>query len=109
MTELKTIPQTPIMSLFHKHRAVLKNSAQCIIAAHGPRAKARDRAAAARVIEKLNKIEAELMALPTTCAADFAAKVIMDTCCGGACSDWETGALWREARELTGMEVQRPN
>lgn len=109
MTELKTIPKTPIMALFHKHREILKASAQCIIAAQGAKAKAQDREAEARVIEKLNKMEAELMALPATCAADFAAKVIIDTCCGDSYPDWITGALWREARELTGMEVQRPN
>ncbi|SFQ66589.1 hypothetical protein SAMN05421853_11773 [Roseivivax halotolerans] len=44
----------------------------------------------------------EMMALPCTCAADFAAKAIIDTVDGAVFSDWESGGLWVEARELVG-------
>ena len=47
-----------------------------------------------------SKIEEEMMAQPSTCAADFAAKAIVDSCKGGLMSDWETGAFWKEARQL---------
>lgn len=51
------------------------------------------------------KLERQMMALPSTCAADFAAKAIVDSAEGGALTDWETGAFWREARSL----VERGN
>jgi len=47
-------------------------------------------------------IEDRLIALPSLTAADFAAKVIVDTARGNMFSDWKTGALWIEARALTG-------
>lgn len=48
------------------------------------------------------RIEAQMMALPCTCAADFAAKVIAGTSRGYLISEWNTGDLWREARALVG-------
>lgn len=53
--------------------------------------------------KEMDAIEEKMMALPCTCAADFAAKVIVDTVNGGIFSDWKLGALWKEARELVGM------
>lgn len=53
----------------------------------------------------LEAIEAQVMALPCTCAADFAAKSILDTCQGGLMTDWKRGELWKEARELVGMPM----
>lgn len=55
--------------------------------------------------EKLRALEDELMAMPTTCVADFAAKLIVDTCEAGLFSDWKLGSLWREARDLVGMPL----
>lgn len=52
-----------------------------------------------------NRLEAEMMAQPCTCAADFAAKVIVDTVRGDFFSDWKTGALWQETRDLTGLKA----
>lgn len=49
-----------------------------------------------------NAIEAEMMALPCTCAADFAAKMVIATSEGGVMIDWETDPLWIEARRLIG-------
>ncbi len=56
-------------------------------------------------VEAMSKIEARLLKLPTTCAADFAAKVIVDTSEAGCLSEWQTGQLWKEARALTGCTV----
>ncbi|MGR1582436.1 hypothetical protein ACSSNL_13340 [Thalassobius sp. S69A] len=42
----------------------------------------------------------QLMALPAVTAAEFAAKLIVDTLNGQALDDWHTGALWKEARAL---------
>ncbi|WP_336042553.1 hypothetical protein [Pseudooceanicola nanhaiensis] len=53
------------------------------------------------------KLERQMMALPSTCAADFAAKAIVDSAEGGALTDWETGAfsgipaMFQEWQELT--------
>lgn len=51
---------------------------------------------------RLLDLQREIMREPTTCAADFAAKAIVDTSDGGLVSDWETGDLWVEARAITG-------
>ncbi|MBY0559315.1 hypothetical protein [Hyphomicrobium sp.] len=48
-------------------------------------------------------IKNELMTLPCTCAADFAAKLIVDTIKGSSIQEWETGEIWTEARRLTGI------
>ncbi|MEM9592448.1 MAG: hypothetical protein AAF967_14140 [Pseudomonadota bacterium] len=53
--------------------------------------------------EKLGAIKNKMMALSSTCAADFAAKAIVDTENGELLSDWVRGALWKEARELVDM------
>ena len=56
---------------------------------------------------RTDRIEEEMMALPCTCAADFAAKAIVSTCNGGAFPDWKTGPLWVEARALV-SDTPRP-
>jgi hypothetical protein len=53
----------------------------------------------------MRTVEAKIMSLPSTCAADFAAKAIVDTAEAGCLSEWETGALWKEARRLTGWSI----
>lgn len=47
-------------------------------------------------------VEGRLMILPSQTAADFAAKIIVDTARASMFSEWRTGALWIEARALTG-------
>lgn len=47
-----------------------------------------------------DQLEARMMALPCLCAADFAAKVVVSTCQGDLFHDWDTGAIWKEARAL---------
>lgn len=56
-------------------------------------------------VEEMHKIETKMMKLPTTCAADFAAKVIVDTSEAVCLSEWQTGQLWKEARALTGCPL----
>ena len=56
-------------------------------------------------VDVMRAVEAQIMDLPSTCAADFAAKVIIDTAEAGCLSEWETGTLWKEARALTGCAV----
>lgn len=50
--------------------------------------------------DRLNLIEDQILALPSKSAADFAAKVVVDSCEGSLFSCWETGEIWKEARQL---------
>jgi len=52
-----------------------------------------------------DQLAKELMTLPCTCAADFAAKLIVDTIKGSCVQEWKTGDIWAEARRLTGACV----
>ena len=49
-----------------------------------------------------DELEAELMASPCTCAADFAAKLLTDTCAGEVWTWGPDNLLVVEARELVG-------
>lgn len=51
--------------------------------------------------DRADEIAKELMALPCTCASDFAAKLIVDTNKGTCIQEWRTGDIWAEARALT--------
>lgn len=53
--------------------------------------------------QKADQITAEIMALPCQTAADFAAKMIMDTDHGETIPDWKEAPIWQEARRLVGM------
>ena len=90
---------TPILRLFREHQEVIDAATNYTTSATG---KDEDEEMDRLFYQRANQIEGEMMALPCTCAADFAAKVIVDTVKGGLFSDWETGALWVEARALTG-------
>ena len=82
------------MRLFYRHQQLREQFARaCDLD---------DEAAEDAIFDRMVAVENEMMALPSISAADFAAKVIVDTSRGGLFSDWETGALWIEARELTG-------
>jgi hypothetical protein len=82
--------QTPTVQLFHQ-RCGVKGAI--------------DFAALDAEVELLRRTEAEMMHLPITCAADFAAKVIVDTAEAGRLSDKQTGQIWQDARALTGCAV----
>lgn len=94
--------ETEILRLFREHEAILDAAGKHDCAATG-----KDEAAELELLfyQHSDKIEAEMMALPCTCAADFAAKMIVDTVRGGTFSDWEKGAIWQEARTLTGCSI----
>lgn len=88
---------TPILTLFRQHRAIMETAAAHTTGLDGAD---EDEEMDRLFYSRADRIEAEMMALPCTCAADFAAKVLIDTVNGGIYSDFETGALWKEARAL---------
>ena len=94
--------ETEILRLFRQHRAILDAAGEHVCSATG---KDEDAELERLFYQHSDKIEAQMMALPCTCAADFAAKMIVDTVRGGIFSDWEKGAIWQEARALTGSAV----
>ncbi len=49
-----------------------------------------------------DRLSAAMMALPCTCAADFAAKAVVETSKAQTMDAWETGPMWAEARALIG-------
>ncbi len=85
-------PDTPIMRLFRQLRAKRDR----INSQEGLSDETLN-----SLTEELTALDDEIMRLPVTCAADFAAKVITDSADGGAISHWETGQIWSEARALT--------
>lgn len=86
--------ETRIIRLFHEYQAVKAGLNE-----QSPDAEEEHVA----IYEEMDAIEKKIVALPCTCAADFAAEVILDTVNGGLFSDWKLGSLWKEARELVGM------
>lgn len=92
------VRQTEILRLFHHHQDIIDAAGRHVCVVNG---EAEDKELERLFYHRADRIAAKLMALPCTCAADFAAKVIVDTCKGGLFSDWETGAIWQEARALT--------
>lgn len=97
---------TPILRLFHKHQAIVAGIDYYV--ANGlARSSGKDEEEELYRLfyQYSDKLEEEIMTLPSTCAADFAAKMIIDTVKGGLVADWETGAIWQEARALTGCSV----
>lgn len=51
-------------------------------------------------LDRADELADAIEALPAVTAADFAAKAAVATVDGGLCIDWDTGALWKEARAL---------
>ncbi len=92
---------TLILRLFRAHEAVKDEATQYII----DHPEGDDEELEQLFYQQTDAIEAAMMALPCTCAADFAAKTIVATLRGELFDDWETAALWREARSLTGAAL----
>lgn len=90
--------ETEILRLFRQREAIRKAAMALVCVTDAEDAELED-----LFWRRADEIEDELMSLPSTCAADFAAKVITDTARGELFSDWETGALWKEARALVGV------
>jgi hypothetical protein len=91
------VPDTPILQLFHKRCDlrdwIISNAAHL----------STDQLDF--LSDELSVLDASIMRLSSTCAADFAAKVITFTAEGGLTSSWEHGEIWVEARALTGTGV----
>lgn len=91
--------ETPVLRLYRQHRAILDAAEEHVCTVTG---KDEDAEMDRLFFSRSNEIEDEMMALPCTCAADFAAKAVVGTARGGVYYDWETGAIWQEARALIG-------
>jgi hypothetical protein len=90
---------TPILRLFREIEAISK-------AAKAHKTDLKGEAQDAE-LERLfyiprDRLSAAMMALPCTCAADFAAKAVVETSKAQTLDPWETGPLWAEARALIG-------
>ena len=94
-------PDTAILRLFHERQALIDAAGEHICARTG---RDEDDEFDSLFYRRSDELEAQMMALPCTCAADFAAKMIVGTCQGGVFSDWKDGEIWREARDLVGMD-----
>lgn len=89
--------ETAILHLFRRHQALIQGGKAAYASG--------DERLADDLCDQATEIEAQLMDMPSTCAADFAAKLIVDTCQGSIFDDWSAGVLWQEARQLTGMAL----
>lgn len=91
--------QTEILRLFHLHQAIKESSRTFVSGETGTCEADQMDFLFYRHIERL---EAEMMVQPSTCAADLAAKMIIAHCDGElTCLSWDD-PLWMEARQLTG-------
>lgn len=90
---------TPIVRLYRRHMAIW-DAAEAYTPYH--KGKAGDEEMALLFVNEANELEDRMMAMPCTCAADFAAKMIAATARGGIQLDWDTDPLWIEARALIG-------
>ncbi|MEM9707858.1 MAG: hypothetical protein AAF871_03640 [Pseudomonadota bacterium] len=91
---MDTLPDTPAMKQFRRWleaREGLSNEPSNAEEDHKPH------------YERMDRAEAALMNEPSLCAADFAAKAIVETTFGELMSDWSESALWAEAKNLLGM------
>src|SRR5690606_33627041 len=89
---------TPIMRLFNECRTV-RAALRAYVHTGDP--ETADETMETLFYHRLDAIEAEMMALPSTCAADVAAKMLV-AMSDGDCSVDPDDPVWVEARELTG-------
>ncbi len=93
---------TEILRLFRQHCAIMEASEKHVFA---PDCLDMDEELERLFYRHTDQLETEILSLPSTCAADFAAKMIVKSACGQFIDDWGQGELWKEARALTGMVV----
>lgn len=91
------IEATDILRLFHKYQVIINAADKHVCDTDGT---CSDKEIEHLFYQHSDKIVANIMALPCTCAGDFAAKIIIDTCRGVLISDWDSGMIWQEARTL---------
>jgi len=91
--------KTEILRLFHRYRAIREAAKTHVCTAIG---KGQDDEMESLFWRRTDRLVAEMMALPSTCAADMAAKMIVAHCDGDfTCLSYDDPA-WLEARQLTG-------
>lgn len=88
--------QTPIMALYQRYCILTVAADRHVCTAADP-----DEELERLFFADRDQIEDQIMALPCVSAADFAAKLIVDSCRGDLCADWADGLIWIEARALT--------
>lgn len=88
---------TAILALFHRRRALVNAAASYPAQS--------DDELEDLFYREADAIEEEMMALPCTSAADFAAKFITASGQGTMAPDWLTDPICAEARFLTGVPV----
>lgn len=96
--------ETPILSLFRAWEAI-NAEADAYVVDDSLGIDEKDALLDRLFFDRADEIAKELMILPCTCAADFAAKLIVDTIKGSCVQEWKTGDIWAEARRLTGASV----
>jgi len=90
--------QTEILRLFHRHQAIKETARTHVCTATG---KGEDDELEFLFYRHTDRLESEMMALPSTCAADMAAKMIVAHCDGDfSCLPYDD-PVWIEARALT--------
>lgn len=87
--------ETPILALYRRYVALTDQAAAHICTTDDEDAEL-DRL----FYDERNRIEDAMIAMPSTCAADFAAKVTVYTCEGSVFTDPECSEVWLEARRL---------
>lgn len=88
---------TAILALFRRRRALV-DAAE----AHSSQD---DEELEALFYREADAIEEQMMSMPCTSAADFAAKFIVASGCGTIAPDWLTDPVCAEARLLTGVSL----
>ena len=90
---------TPILRLFREIEAISKAAKNHKTDLKG---EAQDTELERLFYAPRDRLSAAMMALPCTCAADFAAKAVVNTNKGDFVDAWDDSPLWAEARALIG-------
>lgn len=92
--------ETEILRLFRQHSQIMETAENHVCDARS--AAGKDQEMESLFWQNTDRIEAEMMALESTCAADVAAKMLVSHNHGHS-SLHEDHPLWVEARRLTGL------
>lgn len=91
---------TEILELLREYEGLVKAAEQHVV-----QTASEDEEMEALYYSRIDEIESIVADLPTTSAADFAAKVIVATRLGSVFPDWTMDSLWCEARALTNYDA----